>query len=351
MRSAPTSTFSSTGSFTGHSLAVGGPTESASVPTAAGNSAADRAPTPAGWPTAVHPAATLFPMLHGAQLGELAADIEHNGLREPIVVYQGLLLDGRNRLRGCDLAHVEPRFVEWDGQGSVVSFVLSRNLHRRHLSESQRAIVAARAKSMFEEEAAERIAAGQFRPRSELNTTEGVDGQKRHDSTAFANLQKPPVHAHTQAAALLNVSPRSVATASRVLARGEAEVVSAVESGSIAVSDAAAVVGLPADEQREAVERVKSGKARTLRQAVGRGRRAKGGGEAPADAADADSIVRRECQKFGPEASRLLRRAETIARAGGANVVTDRLIAAVNHVLRIFNDGLASLTQPKSGAK
>jgi hypothetical protein len=114
---------------------------------------------------------------------------------------------------------------------------------------------------MFEEEAAERQAAGQFRPRSQDNSTEGADWQKRHDSTVLANLLKPPVHAHGQAAALLNVSPRSVATATQVLARGEAEVVSAVESGTVAVSDAAAVVGLPADEQREAVERVKSGKA------------------------------------------------------------------------------------------
>ena len=87
----------------------------------------------------IHPAAMLFPMLHGTAIGELAADIKFHGLREPIVLdSQGRILDGRNRLRACHLVGVEPRFVEWDGQGSPVAFVLSRNLHRRHLNESQR---------------------------------------------------------------------------------------------------------------------------------------------------------------------------------------------------------------------
>ncbi|HEX5442465.1 MAG TPA: hypothetical protein VFW87_01490, partial [Pirellulales bacterium] len=62
----------------------------------------------------IHPAATLFPLMHGVPLGELAADIAENGLREPIVCTDGLVLDGRNRLRACEMAEVEPRFVEWD---------------------------------------------------------------------------------------------------------------------------------------------------------------------------------------------------------------------------------------------
>lgn len=77
-------------------------------------------PTPtvqnkSGWPTGVHPAAELFPMIKDAELGLLVEDIVEHGLREPILVYQGLILDGRNRLRACEIAGVEPRFVEWDG--------------------------------------------------------------------------------------------------------------------------------------------------------------------------------------------------------------------------------------------
>ena len=104
----------------------------------------------------VHPAAELFPLMKGPEFGLLVEDIDAHGLREPIVMYQGLVLDGRNRLRASEIAKVEPRFVEWDGIGSPLTFVLSRNLHRRHLNEGQRAVIAARAKGMFEEEAAER---------------------------------------------------------------------------------------------------------------------------------------------------------------------------------------------------
>jgi hypothetical protein len=100
-------------------------------------------------PLGVHPAATLFPMMHGPELGLLIEDIEAHGLREPVVLYDGQVLDGRNRLRACELAGIEPRFEEWDGVGSPLAFVLSRNLHRRHLNESQRSIIGARAKGMF----------------------------------------------------------------------------------------------------------------------------------------------------------------------------------------------------------
>ena len=235
-----------------------------------------------GWPRAVHPAATLFPRLHGVTLDELAADIQANGLREPIVVFQGLLIDGRNRLRACELAGVEPRFVEWQAAGSVVGYILSVNLHRRHLNESQRAMAAARAKPMFEEEAAKRIAASQFQPR-QADPFEGVDTQKAHDFAAGANLQSARGRANAEAGKALNVSQRSVISASKVLARADDEIIQAVESGTVAVSDAAAVATLSPEKQRQAIERVKSGRARTLRQAVRRR-----GAAAPAEAACAN---------------------------------------------------------------
>jgi stalled ribosome alternative rescue factor ArfA len=339
-------------------------TESPNVPatssasSTAFNATADRPLVPAGWPVGVHPAASVFPMLYGTALDELASDIRLHGLREPIVVYQGLVLDGRNRLRGCDLAGVEPRFVEWDGAGSLVGFVLSRNLHRRHLNESQRAMVAARAKPLFEEEAAERQAAGRLRGNA-YQSTEGFDRQKAHEFPVCANLHKREMHSNAEAAALLNVSTRSVATATKVLEQGDAELVSAVESGSVAVSDAAAVALLPSDEQRQAVERVKSGKARTLRQAARHGRHAAANastehgsaGERPGDelGTPAEMRIRHECAKIGEELGRLLRRSQAIVRArGGAHRVTDRLIEGVNHMLRILHDGLASLTSPES---
>lgn len=91
-----------------------------------------------------HPTAEIFPMMSEGEIQDLAQDIRQNGLREPIWTYQNSIIDGRNRYKACQIASVEPRYREWDGQGSLIAFVVSLNLKRRHLTESQRAMVAAK---------------------------------------------------------------------------------------------------------------------------------------------------------------------------------------------------------------
>jgi ParB-like chromosome segregation protein Spo0J len=90
-----------------------------------------------------HPIANLFPLMDGELLNALVVDIRANGLREPIVEFEGLILDGRNRYEACRRANCEPRLEPFEGDDPL-AFVLSKNLHRRHLNESQRAIIMAR---------------------------------------------------------------------------------------------------------------------------------------------------------------------------------------------------------------
>ena len=82
-----------------------------------------------------HPFADILPLLEGEAFDSLVADIRANGLLEPIMIYEGLILDGRNRYRACEAAEIEPRFREFDGDDPLASL----NVHRRRLSESQRA--------------------------------------------------------------------------------------------------------------------------------------------------------------------------------------------------------------------
>jgi N6-adenosine-specific RNA methylase IME4 len=166
-----------------------------------------------------HSIANLFPLLEGDAFAELVADIRAHGLREPIVLYGGMILDGRNRYRACLTAGVEPRFAEYTG-ADPVAYVVSLNIKRRHLDESQRAIVAARIATL-----------------------------KLGDNQHSEGL---PIG---RASTLLNVGERSVARAREVLDEGAPELVAAVERGEVSVSTAADIATKPIEKQREIVAR------------------------------------------------------------------------------------------------
>jgi ParB-like chromosome segregation protein Spo0J len=87
-----------------------------------------------------HEFAKLFPPLSEDDFKALVADIKANGLRQHIVCYQGKILDGNNRYRACLQAGIEPELVdlECSDDGVAQAFVISANIHRRHLSPEQR---------------------------------------------------------------------------------------------------------------------------------------------------------------------------------------------------------------------
>ena len=90
-----------------------------------------------------HPDAKLFPLMSYDELKVLAADIEANGLLEPIARYEGKILDGRNRVRACVIAGVEPVYFDVDlGGQRPIEYVLSKNLRRRQLTTIQLALLA-----------------------------------------------------------------------------------------------------------------------------------------------------------------------------------------------------------------
>lgn len=158
-----------------------------------------------------HPLSEVFPLMDKDELAKLAADIEANGLREPVVLYEGMILDGRNRWSACKrLKMQQVETVQYEGDNPA-AFVVSVNLHRRHLSVSQRAMIAA-----------------------ELARLEKGWQNK---GSASANAQNCALRETTQeeAAEALSVSKRTVQKAKKVLEKGSKKQVEKVKKGEATV--------------------------------------------------------------------------------------------------------------------
>jgi N6-adenosine-specific RNA methylase IME4/ParB-like chromosome segregation protein Spo0J len=165
-----------------------------------------------------HELANLFPLMDESQYSDLVADIKENGLVESIVLHEGKILDGRNRYNACNDAGVEPNFVEYEGEDAL-SYVISLNLNRRHLNESQRAMIGARLANM--------------------------KGRRKVDEFShFSNKD---------ASEKLNVGIDSVKKAKKVQKEGIEDLQKSVEAGKVSVSAASDIATLDKAEQEVVV--------------------------------------------------------------------------------------------------
>jgi hypothetical protein len=165
------------------------------------------------------------------QYADLRDDIERRGLMQAIVLHEGMVLDGRHRLRACEDTGVEPRFEEFNGP-SPVEFVLSLNVKRRHLTPSQRAAIAVEFLPAIEAEARERQAKTQFAGREPGGRPIGRDPGITTDGP-----RDPGHKAREDAGALVGVSGASVDRAKRVQ-REDPEMFEQVKAGALPVRKA-----------------------------------------------------------------------------------------------------------------
>jgi hypothetical protein len=110
-------------------------------------------------PLPAHPLADMLPIGTKAEMKSLEQNIKEHGLLDPIDLYQGKVLDGRRRQSCCLKAGVKPIYRDYTG-GDPAAYVISKNLLNRELTASQKALIAYRLLSYFEEEAKQRQLAG-----------------------------------------------------------------------------------------------------------------------------------------------------------------------------------------------
>ena len=92
-----------------------------------------------------HPIADVFPMIGEDALATMTASIKATGLAVPIVLFEGKILDGRNRYQACQAAGIKPRTEVFKGTGpQAVAHSWKLNFERRHLNPSQAAIADAK---------------------------------------------------------------------------------------------------------------------------------------------------------------------------------------------------------------
>ena len=96
----------------------------------------------------IHEFANIFPLMNAKEFEELKEDIKENSLLESIITFKGKILDGRNRYNVCKELKINPTFKEYKGKNAL-SYVLSTNLKRRQLNDSQKAIVGLRYKKYY----------------------------------------------------------------------------------------------------------------------------------------------------------------------------------------------------------
>lgn len=194
----------------------------------------------------IHPLCERFPKLVGPQLKPLIDDISENGLRNPIVIYEDMILDGQNRLAACEAAGVEPKFRIFEGtRHEAMKFVVSENMARRHMNTTQRAIWAA--------EFAEWLKLNpEYLEEIQKTSTAVPNNHKKAGNFTRSNPKRPP-NAVEVAADTADVSESSVKQAASFLKKGSKSLVAAANSGEVTVSVAAAVSKLPKQEQSKLI--------------------------------------------------------------------------------------------------
>ncbi len=178
-----------------------------------------------------HPLSQILPEMSGEEFNELKKDMQEHGLKQPIIIHEGKILDGRNRYRVCRELNIIPETTEYKGSDPL-SYIISLNVKRRHLSASQKASVAVDFLLLLEAEAKKRMKAG--------GETKGK-----------AKIPDPH-QSRDQAGKIVGVSGRYVSDAKKIK-ETDPKIFEKVKLGEVSIPEALEVLGNVSSKEPEVV--------------------------------------------------------------------------------------------------
>ena len=208
----------------------------------------------------LHPMCEVFPRMPDKEFAELRQSIVGSGLRFPIVLFEGLILDGRHRYEICLAEDIEPSFETYMGPGSAMSFVIDVNLRRRNLTEAQRlkvltdlnAIGMVRMQARERQERAADVTHAKLGRGKHATDALGKFTQSNGDDKVVPFPSPEPLQTREEIAKAAGVSGKTASDFITVREKGTEEDLSSVMSGKASISGKAKEV-----RKRDAMEKAK----------------------------------------------------------------------------------------------
>lgn len=207
---------------------------------------------PEGYP--IHPFAQAMPEMPESEFTLFKEDVRRNDQLQPILILDGMVLDGRHRQRAALELGIEPRYALLSEDTDPLPIVASGNRFRRNSTLGQMAIAAVKVYLI----------------------SNGLDWSgKQHvenSGSDFAILQTEPL-TQDEVAEMFGLSKRLFSHAVRLFepeSNASASLKLAAEQALLTVSDASKIVDEPEHIQDAAVDLVRQKKVRTVSAAVSR---------------------------------------------------------------------------------
>jgi len=170
----------------------------------------------------------LIPPLSSEEYAQLEENCKADGIRDPLVVWRGTLIDGHNRYDIAQKHGLEFQVVEKDFEDETAAkiWMVTNQFGRRNLNNYQRSVLALSMEELFKEKAKE----------NSVLSGENFGKGKQNSANPIEQIQ--PIETRKELAKLANVSHDTIMRVKKIEATATPETIAAVRSGEKSINEA-----------------------------------------------------------------------------------------------------------------